>query len=223
MKAWLIIFGLLVTLRLLPDQTSITLCLTNNSLLNGSLVGETASNLVVAIDGVNQTFATSQIRWQERKAIPAPIKAAAAGSVSPAPIMPTNDIGSSPAAASPADYAHALEDVRQKVIATHKMEAYREPKKVDGKWELAVDPNSPEGAKKFSQANAYYDQTMAGVANGSISQNDLVLQAKKVLAQCDQYQEERQNDPQYEAEITKLREFVRRSDAGEKFNFNPIP
>jgi hypothetical protein len=47
----------------------------------------------------------------------------------------------------------------------------------------------------------------------------LVRQAKEVLAQCDKYAPERKEDPQYEKQIKILREFVRRSEAGEKFTF----
>jgi len=124
---------------------------------------------------------------------------------------------------SPTDYTQALEAVRQKVIAPRKLEAYKEMKMVDGKWQLVVDPDSKAGAERYKKANGYYDQTMSGVMNGSVSQDSLVQQAKSVLADCDKYKEERKNDPQYEKEIATLREFVRRSEAGEKFNFTPAP
>ena len=43
-----------------------------------------------------------------------------------------------------------MEDVRASVIDPHKIEAYKEPKWVDGKWELVVDPNSPDGPAKYA-------------------------------------------------------------------------
>ena len=119
----------------------------------------------------------------------------------------------------PANLFQTMESVRASVIDPHKMEAYKEPKLVNGKWELVVDPNSKAGPAKYDKANTYYNQTTAGVMDGSVSQEELVQQAKKVLADCDQYAEERKNDPQYEKQIAALRDFVRRSEAGEKFNF----
>jgi len=78
--------------------------------------------------------------------------------------------------------------------------------------------NDPGSAK----ANDYYNRTTAGVMNGNVSQESLVQQAKKVLADCDKYAEERKKDPQYEQQIAALRDFVRRSEAGEKFDFQPV-
>ena len=112
-----------------------------------------------------------------------------------------------------------MESIRASVIDPHKMEAYKEPKLVNGKWELVVDPDSTNGKAKYDQANAYYHQTMNGVLNGSVSQADLVRQAKAVLALCDKYAAERKNDPQYEQQIETLRDFIRRSEAGEKIDF----
>ena len=112
-----------------------------------------------------------------------------------------------------------MESVRAAVIDPHKLEAFKEPKMVNGKWEMVVDPNSKDGPAKYDKANAYYHQTMAGVMDGSVSQEELVRQAKAVLAQCDKYAAERKDDPQYEEKIAKLRDFVRRSEAGEKFDF----
>ncbi|MEI8290213.1 MAG: hypothetical protein WCH99_12135 [Verrucomicrobiota bacterium] len=122
-------------------------------------------------------------------------------------------------AQSPADIAQSMESVRASVIDPHKMEAFKEPKMVDGKWELVVNPGSKEGQAKYDKANIYYNQTMAGVMDGSVSQEELLRQAREVLALCDKYAPERKADPQYEKQIKTLREFVRRSEAGEKFAF----
>ena len=122
-------------------------------------------------------------------------------------------------AQSPADIAQTMESIRASVIDPHKMEAFKEPKMVNGKWELVVNPNSKEGQAKYDKANTDYNQTMTGVMAGSIHQEELVRQAKEVLAQCDKYAPERKEDPQYEKQIRILREFVRRSEAGEKFTF----
>jgi len=230
----LIFWGLLASLQLATGQTNITLCLTNNSLLNGTLVQESDSNLVVTIDGLNTVFGKEQIRWQQRKIVKTPPSGESVADTSrPIPANsspPVATSGNSPelvagqaAMTSPTDYTQALEAVRQKVIAPRKLEAYKEMKMVDGKWQLVVDPDSKAGAERYKKANGYYDQTMSGVMNGSVSQDSLVQQAKSVLADCDKYKEERKNDPQYEKEIATLREFVRRSEAGEKFNFTPAP
>ena len=233
-QTMLIFWGLVASFQLVTGQTNITLCLTNNSLLNGTLVQESGSNLVVSIDGLNTVFGKEQIRWQQRKIIKTPPSgetfteasrpSLASGPVPVATSGNSPDLVASPTAmTSPTDYAQALEEVRQKVIAPRKLEAYKEMKMVDGKWQLVVDPNSKAGAERYKKANAYYDQTMPGVMNGSVSQDSLVQQAKSVLADCDKYKEERKNEPQYEKEIATLREFVRRSEAGEKFNFSPVP
>lgn len=124
-----------------------------------------------------------------------------------------------PTATNPSDIAQTMESIRASVIDPHKMEAYKEPKLVNGKWEMVVDPNSPNGKAKYDKANAYYNNTMTGVMDGSVSQADLLQQAKKVLADCDKYAPERKDDPQYEKEIENLRDFVRRSEAGEKIDF----
>jgi hypothetical protein len=135
---------------------------------------------------------------------------------SPAPSPTTAPAASAP---SVSDLAQTMEAIRAAVIDPHKMEAYKEPKLVNGKWELGVDPNSPDGKAKNDQANAYYNTTMKGVLDGSVTQADLVQQAKKVLADCDRYAAERKDDPQYEKQIETLRDFVRRSEAGEKIDF----
>lgn len=122
-------------------------------------------------------------------------------------------------AAPVSDISQTMESILAAVIDPHKMEAFKEPKLVNGKWELVVDPNSTNGKAKSDQANAHYHQTMNGVMNGSVSQAALVSQAKEVLAQCDKYAAERKNDPQYEEQIETLRDFVRRSEAGEKIDF----
>jgi hypothetical protein len=122
-------------------------------------------------------------------------------------------------AAPMANIAQTMETIRASVIDPHKMEAYKEPKLVNGKWEMVIDPNSTNGQAKNDKANAYYHQTMNGVMNGSVSQAELVRQAKEILAACDKYQKERADDPQYEEQIKTLRDFVRRSEAGEKFDF----
>lgn len=228
-------FALWLPLSLALAQTNVTLSLTDNSLLNGTLVADTKSNVVVSIDGVNQTFATDKIRWQERKVIhppannvPDPVSAGAGPTITPATTAPAPGQDSlspenRPGSQSPASYVQALENVRQQVIQPHQQDAFKEMKNVAGHWQLVTDPDSKAGAERYQQANHYYDQTMPGVINGSINQDELIRQARTVLADCDKYKAERQNDPQYEQQIATLREFVRRSEAGEKFDFTPAP
>jgi len=152
---------------------------------------------------------------------------ASEGSPAGAAVPPVSAAGSNPSlaaaqtanAAPMANIAQTMEAIRASVIDPHKMEAYQEPKLVNGKWEMVIDPNSTNGPAKNDKANAYYHQTMNGVMNGSVSQAELVRQAKEILATCDKYQKERADDPQYEEQINTLRDFVRRSEAGEKFEF----
>ena len=68
----------------------------------------------------------------------------------------------------------------------------------------------------YENAVKYYQTTMAGVQNGSVNLDDLVAQAESTLKNIDQYQPERAKDPQYEAQIAQLRDFVARAKAGEK-------
>ena len=75
--------------------------------------------------------------------------------------------------------------------------------------------NDPGHAK----AGAYYQTTMNGVLSGQVNQDELVRQAKKILKDCDEYAPERKKDPQFEEQIKALRDFVRRSEAGEKIDF----
>lgn len=133
----------------------------------------------------------------------------------------TDVVPSSPTttAATIGNYAQALEDIRAQVIEPCKDQAFKEPKLVNGNWTLVVDPDSKDGQKRFDHANDDYHSTMAGLMSGAITQDDLVAQAKAVLQDCDKYKKERQDDPQYDAKIATLRDFVRRSEAGEKFNF----
>ena len=138
------------------------------------------------------------------------------------PLAATAHSPSPTSAQSPADIAQTMASIRASVIDPHKMEAFKEPKKVDGKWELVVNPNAKDGQAKYDKANAYYNQTMGGVMEGSVSQEELVRQAKEVLGICDKYAPERKTDPQYENQINTLREFVRRSETGEKFAFPAI-
>lgn len=151
----------------------------------------------------------------ESHAAPAPADSTANLGVTLDPSAPVKV----PAASAPSDIAQTMESIRALVIDPHKMEAYKETKLVDGKWELVIDPNSTNGKAKYDKANAYYNNTMAGVMNGSISQDELVRQAKEVLSQCDKYAPERKDDPQNEKEIENLRDFVRRYEAGEKIDF----
>lgn len=147
---------------------------------------------------------------------------AAVSSASAAASNPSLTAAPTAGAVPMANIAQTMEAIRASVIDPHKMEAYKEPKLVNGKWELVIDPNSTNGQAKNDKANAYYRQTMNGVMNGSVSQAELVRQAKEILATCDKYQKERADDPQYEEQIKTLRDFVRRSEAGEKFDF-PTP
>ena len=129
-----------------------------------------------------------------------------------------------PAPDSSDNISQTMESVRAAVIDPHKMEAFKESKLVDGRYELVVDPHSTNGQAKYDKANAYYHQTMNGVLADSVTQADLVQQAKSVLADCDKYAAERKDDPQYEAKIKTLQDFVRRSEAGEKIDFGtPAP
>jgi hypothetical protein len=43
------------------------------------------------------------------------------------------------------------------------------------------------------------------------------------LAEGDKYKEERKADPTYEEQIARLRDFVRRYDAGERMDWPPQP
>jgi hypothetical protein len=151
----------------------------------------------------------------ESHATPAPEVSQASSAAPPVSTAPGNASAVPPAAG----LLQTMESIRASVIDPHKMEAYKEPKLVNGKWEMVVDPNSPNGKAKYDKANAYYNDTMKGVMNGSISQDELVRQAKEVLSQCDKYAPERKDDPQYEKQIEILRDFVRRSEAGEKIDF----
>ena len=134
-------------------------------------------------------------------------------------IMATDQALAVSSAQSPAEILKTMESVRASVIDPHKMEAYKEQKLVNGHLELVVDPNSPNGKAKYDKANDDYKNTMNGVINGNITQSDLVQQAKKMLTDCEKYVSERNDDPQYENKIQTLRDFVRRSEAGEKIIF----
>jgi hypothetical protein len=176
---------------------------------------EIGSN-TVTVATANDQFTLDQtnvILTRLENPAPAPAEISAPSAAMPAP--------TAPAASAPSmtDLAQTMEAIRASVIDPHKMEAYKEPKLVNGKWELVVDPNSPSGKAKNDQANAYYNTTMKGVLDGSVTQADLMQQAKKVLADCDKYAAERKDDPQYEKQIEMLRDFVRRSEAGEKIDF----
>jgi hypothetical protein len=74
------------------------------------------------------------------------------------------------------------------------------------------DPN-------FSKAVNQYHGSMAKVMDGSIDVKQLRDMAAAALAQADQYGPERAKDPQYEEYIATLKDFVKRADAGEQFNF----
>jgi hypothetical protein len=75
------------------------------------------------------------------------------------------------------------------------------------------DPN-------FSKAVAQYQSHMNQIQSGQIDVKQLRAMAAQTLAEADQYQPERAKDPKYEAYINQLRDFVKRADAGEQFNFS---
>ena len=152
---------------------------------------------------------------------PSPTSSSAMASAPPAASF-ASAIGFS-AGASRNNDQDLMAQVRAAVIGAHQEDAFKEPKMVNGRWELAYDPHSPGGQARVDQANLYYDQTMAGVMNGTVTQNDLVQQAKAELQQIDQLKKDGVNVSQYDREIKILREFVRRSEAGEKFNFATGP
>lgn len=184
---------------------------------NAKLLEISSNTVTVATANDRFTLAqTNVILTLLESHIPAPADVSEASSTSPLMTAPTTAASSAP---SVTDVAQTMEAIRAAVIDPHKMEAYKEPKLVNGKWELVVDPNSPGGKAKNDQANVYYNTTMKGVLDGSVTQADLVQQAKKVLTDCDKYAAERKDDPQYEKQIEMLRDFVRRSEAGEKIDF----
>ena len=68
----------------------------------------------------------------------------------------------------------------------------------------------------YTKANDYYKNTVNGVMDGSIKLDDIVKQAEQALTTLDQYQPEREKDPQYEGYISMLRSFLARAKAGEQ-------
>jgi|GEM_PF-5364886 len=71
----------------------------------------------------------------------------------------------------------------------------------------------------YTNAVKSYQGDMSKVMGGQMEVNQLRIKAEAILKQADEYQPERQKDPQYEAYIASLRDFVRRAKAGESFNF----
>ncbi len=74
---------------------------------------------------------------------------------------------------------------------------------------------------KIGYANAVklYQDDMAKVKSGQMDVNQLCAEAEQTIKEADQYDPEREQDPEYEQYIASLREFVRRVKAGEKFDF----
>lgn len=66
-----------------------------------------------------------------------------------------------------------------------------------------------------------YQATMQAYQEGKLSLGDITASAEKVLTEMEQYQTERQNDPQYESQIAILRDFVQRAKAGETVDAAP--
>jgi hypothetical protein len=68
----------------------------------------------------------------------------------------------------------------------------------------------------YTQALSHFQQTADGVLAGTKSLQDMRDQAANVLKAVDQFVPERQRDPEFDAQIDQLRDFVKRVDAGEK-------
>jgi hypothetical protein len=80
-------------------------------------------------------------------------------------------------------------------------------KQILGKY--SADPH-------YNDALAYYQSMMSGIQSGSVQLSDLVDHAEQVLGSLDQFQPERAKDPEFEGDISTLRDFVNRAKAGEK-------
>jgi len=72
------------------------------------------------------------------------------------------------------------------------------------------------GEPGYTQALSRFQQTADGVLAGTNSLQDLRDQAANVLKAVDKYVPERQRDPEFDAQIDQLRDFVKRVDTGEK-------
>ena len=158
------------------------------------------------LDQTNVTLLPLALRAAPTAPEPAPGSSGAGNSPGQTPAVPAANsqtgtaMALAPAKAeSPMNIAQAMESIRASVLDPHKAGATQ---------------------AQSDNANAYYNKTMTGVLNGNVTQSDLVREAKKMLTECDKYDPERKKDPQYEKEIEILREFVRRSEAGETFQFS---
>lgn len=76
-----------------------------------------------------------------------------------------------------------------------------------------------QGDPNYSKAVGQYQGNMAKIMNGQMDVHQLRDLAANALAQADAYGPERAKDPQYEPYIAQLKDFVKRADAGEQFNF----
>lgn len=68
----------------------------------------------------------------------------------------------------------------------------------------------------YNDSLSYYTSMMSGLQSGSVQLDDLVREAEQVLGTLDQYEPERAKDPEFEGNISTLRDFVNRAKAGEK-------
>ena len=82
---------------------------------------------------------------------------------------------------------------------------------------LGTFANNPGYAKATTQ----YQSMMSDLRSWKESLEDITTKAEKILAEVDKYQPERAKDPQFEAQIATLRDFVKRAKAGEQINLAP--
>jgi hypothetical protein len=68
----------------------------------------------------------------------------------------------------------------------------------------------------YNDSLSYYTSMINGIQSGSVQLDDLVREAEQVLGTLDQYEPERVKDPEFEGNISTLRDFVNRAKAGEK-------
>jgi hypothetical protein len=71
------------------------------------------------------------------------------------------------------------------------------------------------GKEGFPKATKAYQENVKGYLDGRITLADIVAQAEQTLETIDKYQPERAQDPQYEGQISYLRDFVKRARNGE--------
>ena len=168
----------------LHGESLVFLGLTNKSLVNGTLLRQTQTNLIISVGGEEMSIPRSQISWLQIKAKPVPV----AVTNSPASGLVANTNQAAPSAPGlTSDHAQTEAEMRAE-LKTPEGQALMK-KVAEQFFGTETDPRARQAADMFAK-------TMQDFSDGKLSVADLQRTSQAALEKMNSYKGEMLSDPQ---------------------------